>query len=84
LAEVKKLRADLEAISEVRLAERAAEAQARMAASQEVLDKAAKELEAAKSELAGLESGDGRDASSRSLPERLKDAEAEVVRSQLS
>jgi hypothetical protein len=41
---------------------------------------AAKELEAAKSELAGLEPGDGSDVSSRSLPQHLKDAEAEVVR----
>lgn len=78
--DVDKLKADLEAVSEQALAARAAEAQAAQGASQEALDKAAAALEAAKCELAGMESGDGRDESNRSLPERLHDTEAEAVR----
>jgi hypothetical protein len=83
MAELEKLQADLHAISKEHLAEKITDAQAKMAVSQQFVNKAAKDLDAAKTELAGLESGDGRDVSSRSLPERLKHAEAEIVRTYL-
>ena len=82
--EMEKLKADLGAVSEEALAARAAEAAAAQAASREALAKAAAALEAAKCELAGMESGDGRDESNRSLPERLRDTEAEAVRSSVT
>lgn len=79
-AEVGKLGAALEGASEERIAAAAVDAAEQLAARQQALDEAAREVEGAKAELAGIESGDGRDESNRSMPERLRDTEADMVR----
>jgi prophage DNA circulation protein len=81
ISELEKMNASLNDISEEKMAAIIQAAQKRLVASQEALDKATHEVEAAKCEVAGIESGDGRDESNRSLPERLRDTKADIVRS---
>lgn len=80
-AEISRIDAALDAASAERVAAAAADAQERLQACQAGLDTAGKEVDAAKAEVAGIESGDGRDEQGRSMPERLRDFEADIVRS---
>lgn len=79
-SEVERIRAAQADASEERVAAATAEAAAALEARQAELDRASVEVDGVKAELAGIESGDGRDASNRSMPERLRDTEAEIVR----
>jgi structural maintenance of chromosome 2 len=79
-AEAEKLKAALVDVSEENIAAAAEEAQRQLATQHEALENAAHEVDTAKAELAGIESGNGRDESNRSMPERLRDTEAEIVR----
>ena len=79
--EISRIDAALETASEESVAAATAQAQERLQACQTELDKASKEIDAAKAEVAGIETGDGRDEHGRSMPERLRDLEADVVRS---
>ena len=61
------------------MAAAAAATQEKLEASKAELDTAVAVLNTAKGELAGIESGDGRDESNRSMPERLRDMKSELV-----
>ncbi len=69
------LAAQLAELDEAALAERVTAAEGARDAAQGVLDAALAGVQAAENELAGAEAGDGRDASNRSLQERLADAQ---------
>ena len=74
-----RVKAALEDASEERVTAATAEAAAALGAKQGELEKASAEVDGAKAEVAGIESGDGRDETNRSMPERLRDTEAEIV-----
>ena len=78
-AELERLEAALAEISEENMAAAAAATQEKLEASKAELDTAVAVLNTAKGELAGIESGDGRDESNRSMPERLRDMKSELV-----
>ena len=69
----------LEDISEEKLQDVVQAAVAKMETSAADMTEAEAEYEFAKCEVSGAESGDGRDEKNRSLPERLRDLESEIV-----
>jgi hypothetical protein len=80
-AESAKLEAALEEVSEATLAALVTSATEKCDASKADLAAAEHAVEAATRELAGAESGDGRDKSNRSLPEQVHAAQSDQVRS---
>lgn len=71
--------AALEDISEEKLEKVMRAVESQMEESATAMAAADTEHEAAKCELAGAKSGDGRDETNRSLPERLRETESEIV-----
>lgn len=80
-SELERLVASIEDISEDKLDKIMRTAESKMAESAAAMAAADEEHQAAKCELTGAQSGDGRDETNRSLPERLRETESAIVRS---